>query len=174
MCGEVLSGDFLSESCDFVELVVEEFLSSESWFDCHDEDGVEFVEDVEEWFDWFAWSDGEAGLCSHGVELACEADWCGGCSHVEGDGGCSHGGVVDCPSVWVFDHEVDVCWECCYFTESLDDWFSDGEVWYEVVVHDVDVDAVGCANGVKFVFEIAEIGGENAWINLNTHCVTLA
>ena len=141
--------------------LLDEGLASEAGFHRHDQDHVELAEDVQVGLDPRGRAQRQARAPAHRPDLAGEADRRLGRLGVEGDGLASKLGVDGRPAVRVLDHEMGVDGDRTGLHGRLGQRQAEGEVWDEVIVHDVHVREVRIRDFGKLVGEMPEIAVEN-------------
>ena len=150
-------------------MVVEEFLATEAWFDGHDQNHVELVENVEDRLHRLGRTYGEAGLASHIAQLARQTYRGMGGTHVEADGGGTKLGVFRCPAVRILNHQMHVDRQVGDLADTCHDWLTQSQVRDEMMIHHVDMNKIRLGDGLEVTLKVAEIGGQNAWCDLNSH-----
>ncbi len=144
----------------------DEFLSAESGFDAHDQQGVEVAEDLQVRLERGARLDRQPGLRTGGPDVAGDPDRILGGLRVEGDVVGAGLGVRRRPTLRVLDHQMAVERDVGRLQQALHDRQTQGQVRHEVVVHDIDVQPVG-AGGTRLgdrrrlVGEIREVRGQD-------------
>ena len=88
---------------------------------------------------------------------------------MEGDGLGTSVDISRCPHVGILNHEMRVERQIGHLAQSLDHRHTHGEIRHEMVVHDVDVDAVGGLDASHLPAHVGEIGIENARGDAHSH-----
>jgi hypothetical protein len=149
---------------------VEELLAAEAGLHRHQQHHVDLVKQVFVLLDGRARVDAEAGARPGGPDGPERPDRGLRGFGVDGDAprpGFRVGGGIP---VGVLDHQMAVDRQHGMLEQRLDDRQAEGEVRDEVVVHDVDVKPVGgFLDGLRFVGEPCEVGGQDAGRDLNGH-----
>ncbi len=75
------------------------------------------------------------------------------------------------PVVRAYHHQVDVEWQCGGAANGAHHRRPERQVGHELTVHHVDVDPVGAARGgrLHLIRQVAEIGVQNRWRELDRH-----
>ena len=89
---------------------------------------------------------------------------------MEGDTSRASLGIPLCPPIGVVDHEVTVSRYLNVSQQAGHQGQTEREVGHEVVVHDVEMDPLGCTpEASDFVREVSQVGIQDARRNLHAH-----
>ena len=88
---------------------------------------------------------------------------------MEGDGLGTGIDISRRPHVGILNHEMRVERQVAHLAQRLDHRHTHGEIRHEMVVHDVDVDAVGGLDASHLPAHVGEIGIENARGDAHSH-----
>ncbi len=78
---------------------------------------------------------------------------------MEGDRRGAAFGEFRCPAVRILNHQMNVDRQVRHFADALDDWLPKGQVRYEMMVHNINVDEIRIGDGLEVSLKVAEISG---------------
>ena len=78
-------------------------------------------------------------------------------------------GILRCPAVGIFDHQMYVHRQIGDFADALDDRLAQRQVRDEMMVHHIDMNQIRIGDGLEVTLKIAEVGGQDARCDFNAH-----
>ena len=78
-------------------------------------------------------------------------------------------GILRCPTIRILNHQMHVNRKIGDFADTSHDRLAQGQIRDEMMIHHVDVNEIRIGNGLEVTLKVAEIGGQDAWCDLNSH-----
>src|SRR5699024_7960530 len=161
--------DRLPRGADLRQGALDEGLPAEPGLHRHDENEVELLQQFQIRSHRRGRFDGDTCLRAELAQFAGESDGGGGGLRVECHRRGAETGVFRRPGVGVLDHQVHIGRDACVFDHLFHHGQTEGEVRYEVVVHDVQMHVVRALDPLDFRGEVGEVGVEDAGRDENGH-----
>ncbi len=92
-----------------------------------------------------------------------------GGSHMEADGRSSQLGVFRCPTIRILNHQMHVDRQIGHLTDTGHNRLAKRQIRNEMMIHHIHMDEIRIGDCLEITFQVAEIGGQNARCDLNSH-----
>ena len=92
-----------------------------------------------------------------------------GGTHMEAHRCSAQLGILRCPTIRILNHQMHVNRKIGDFADTSHDRLAQSQVRDEMMIHHIDMNEIRIGNGLEVTLKVAEIGGQDAWCDLNSH-----